>query len=87
MLCAYSLQAPSWPESVRLKASGEQDVTSLATRRELKPMPENVLGPGPVLVPVISGPDDLSRSRSRLNFGPGTGSKFCSVAGLLEYSY
>ena len=36
-----------------------------------------------VPVPVISGPDDLFRSRSRLNFGPGTS----PVAWLLKYIY
>ena len=45
---------------------------------ENAPDTENVSGPvrpvpglGPVPVPVISGPDDWSRSQ--LNFGPGTG--------------
>ena len=46
-----------------------------------------VPGPGPVLVPsflvpvpVISGLDDWSRSRSRFSFGPGTGPNFDSGA-------
>ena len=61
--------------------------------------PEKVSGPAPILVPVISGPEDWSQipvisgldnwSRSRFNFVPGTGlgPDHGPVAWLLKNSY